>query len=63
MDKLEQEYINKINNTISNQSYIDNEEIHCNCDDLLLEYLEKLGHTEIVKSYEDVKNKIGFWYA
>ena len=37
----------------------DFETTHSKADDLLVEFLKRLGHTDIVEAYE----KVGKWYA
>jgi hypothetical protein len=48
-----------ISNLIELQSQNDTEAAHGNADDLLCQFLEKLGYPDVVKEY----NKINKWYA
>lgn len=42
---------------------VDKEDAHGQADKILLEFLRSNGHEEVAKTYEKVRDKVGFWYA
>ena len=55
-EKLQAEYVEKMKECVENR---DTEAAHGDADDLLCEFLRKLGYNELVEKYLEV-NK---WYA
>jgi hypothetical protein len=68
---IEEKYLRKINkikklyiNTTpirKEESCIDEEELHRELDDLLIDMLMELGYTELVNKYEQLQS--WFWYS
>lgn len=61
-NKVEEKYIRKLRKIKKQHGrYYDNEVIHGQYDEILLELLKELGYEKIVKMYE--KESENFWYA
>ena len=58
----EEEAIIKMREPIEKDN-LDNEWIHINADEVLVEFLKTNGFRKIADAYEDVQNDIDFWYA
>ena len=60
--EIEEKYIEKIKEIKKqHKKYYDNEVIHSQFDELVLELLKELGYKKIVELYE--KESVNFWYS
>jgi len=62
MNHLEKSAIDGLNELIDSFGN-DKEQLHWFADEILLKFLKDSGHEELVKTYQNLRNEIGFWYA
>lgn len=60
--EIENEYLKELEHNVEIVGD-DNEALHIYCDETILDLLEKLGYEKVVKKYNEIRDKIIFWYA
>lgn len=62
--RLNEVYDNfKIDNPVRWGYEYDNEGAHIAAENIIMDFLHELGYEDVVNKFEELVDKIGFWYA